>query len=250
MPDPTIPVHRKGRPSLLTFGKFVDFEDTVKLVDRHGNVYDQNWVQVVTGFWGFDEDGSAKLPRPWRYAPGTDQVLVKGDMVLIFFLDGNPHRPVVMGSVRSFSSSGDAEIPDTFDFSTAEAKSASQNTLKGRLRLVDLDAGDVAFEAAKGTPASPEVRWSLHAEGDGIADLQTTHYAQIRKVVPIVPVEAALRAETFASDLATSLGEVSAALVALGTPPASLINLTAMIAALTASLTAGAPYISTTLKVE
>lgn len=109
--DPNIPRQdtARSKPSStpMTFGEFVDYGSKVVLSGRGGMSWDLNRVSIITGSFGFTKEGMVKLPRPTLYAPGTQEVIIQGDAVCIFFIDGHPKRPVVMGGIRGITSDPD-----------------------------------------------------------------------------------------------------------------------------------------------
>lgn len=234
MPDWSIPAHAAGRPAPITYGRFIRVDDTVVLVDRRGNRYSLDYVNIIAGFWGRSEDGVVKLPRPWVYVPGTDEVLIEGDIVLILFMDGNYQRPMVLGAARAFGENT-AGLPYAYDADD----DALANKLRARLRNLDDTLGDNA-------PVLAEVRWSIH-DTPGVARVEATGHVETKKVIPVVPPEAVLRSEAYLADFQASLTEIIAAFGALGV---SLPSTTALAANVATSIAVGAPYRSTTLKAE
>jgi len=132
--DATIPQHPVGRPMAASYGWFVRCGDRVVLRDRRGNDYALRQVSIVQGGFGFDVEGVSKLPRPEVIDPTTGAVIVRGDRVLILWLDGNPTTPVVLPGVRSLRAD---------DFLPVDHSSgADPNRWAMRVRARD-DAGNV-----------------------------------------------------------------------------------------------------------
>lgn len=99
----------------LRQGRFVRIGGgRVELVDDFGNRWASERVGIRDGAWGYDQEGTARLPRPWVYNEDQSTVLVRGDVVLIQFLNGNHRQPVVMGGLRRVGAS-DAFLDTTFD---------------------------------------------------------------------------------------------------------------------------------------
>jgi hypothetical protein len=233
--DHAIPTHPIGRPAPISYGYFLLTEGKVVLMDRRGNSYNLEYVNVGAA-WGRAEDGSVKLPRPEVRDPTTDAVIVEGDLVVILFMDGNYSRPIVWGVVRSFAENT-ATLPYAHDADPADLLA---NKLRGRLRgNLDETLGDL-------NPLIEEVRWEVN-ETPGAATVKVTQYVETAKVLPISAAEFTLRGETFLTDLQTSLTEIIAFAAGLGVPLPSTTILSTNIAT---SLLAGAPYRSTTMKVE
>ena len=170
MGDPTIPRHRRVRQARTTFGRFVDYGDNVLLADRHGNTWVLASVTVLSGGFGFREDGVERLPRPWKYdAAGV--VVVEGDMVVIDFLDGDCRCPLVRGGIRGVQ-------PNAFfayNHEAAGAKGAGWNRLRARLTARD-DTGALLGE----------VRFKLLDDDLGSMVLQATDSLRIE----VGPVDA------------------------------------------------------------
>lgn len=143
--DPTIP--RKppklgnskagGKVDGPTEGRLVDMgSGRIKLAClTTGNDWSADSVRVVQGSFGFDAEGVAKAPRPWVFAPGTETPLVKGDVFLIHYVNGDPTKPVISGGIRSLAPSDPSFFP-------AQAVGADPNPV--RLRAVRLGAVGMA----------------------------------------------------------------------------------------------------------
>lgn len=80
-------------------GRLVWIGDEVVLVAHNGDQWPIEWVSFETGGWGWDADGVARLPRPWRFDAATSEPVVEGDNVTIWFVNGHPKRPVVRGGL-------------------------------------------------------------------------------------------------------------------------------------------------------
>lgn len=114
-------------------GEIVKRGDLYQLRSERGDTWPIERVTFIMGGWGFDQDGTSRLPRPSVY-DGTKRT-VKGDALLITFLAGNPRRPVVQAGLRSIRS--DAFLP------SRHAKGTSVNRLAMRLQVRDEDTGEV-----------------------------------------------------------------------------------------------------------
>lgn len=113
-------------------GEVVKRGDTYVVMSARGDTWPIERVQFIMGGWGFDEDGVAKLPRPSVYAENGTKT-VKGDALLIQFLEGNPRKPVAMAGLRSVKS--DDFLP------LRHERGVSANRLALRLRVRDEDSG-------------------------------------------------------------------------------------------------------------
>lgn len=133
--DPTIPRHRRTHGSVhrTTFGHFVDTGQSVHLVDRHGNVWPLEQVSIQQGWWGFRDDGMARLPRP-RRLDADGRVLVEGDRVRIDFVDNNPRQVLVSGGFRA------VKPTDFLPYNHNSPKGRDANRLAGRVSVLD-DSG-------------------------------------------------------------------------------------------------------------
>jgi len=129
-----------------TVGWFAaDSKGRVVLVGgKTGSVWGLEKVSILSGSFGFAEEGVEKLPRVYRYDDRGEE-LVQGDRVLIDFVNGNTDTPVVRGGVRAMS-------PNAFLHYNHDAEGADENRLAMRLRILDAEGqgeekGLVEFEA-------------------------------------------------------------------------------------------------------
>lgn len=119
---------------MIRQGRFVRVgAGQVALVDDYGNRWAAERVAVVDGGWGYDQDGVARLPRPWVYDDRSN-VTVRGDVVLIDYLDDDPRSPVVTGGLRRVGASGGF-------LDTSFADGAEQ--IRIQQRMLDPDTGAV-----------------------------------------------------------------------------------------------------------
>jgi len=188
--DPSIPRHpRGGKPALSpTTGRFVRYADTGKvlLTDNRGNWWQLPSVTILTGSWGFSEEGIEKLPRPWEYI-ADGQPLVSGDIVIIDFLDGSWRRPVVRGGVRSVQAS-------SFFARDHDASGANDNRLRVRLTpmIKGVQVGEVQVKACDDDLGSVELLVSESVK-IGIGPIVETIQA------PVTTIEASLTGVTVVS---------------------------------------------------
>lgn len=144
--DPTIPMQaRTGRPPGTTQGQFVERgEGDVVLIDRAGNKYPLDMVSILTGSFGFTDEGVSKLPRAAKYDSKGREVR-RGDRVIIMFLEGSRKRPVVIGGAKAIDRN------DFLAYSHRKPAGADQNRLAARLQPLDDEdnpVGSVDLEAA------------------------------------------------------------------------------------------------------
>ncbi len=126
------------RPKAPTYGWFAeDSTGAVVLVDRWGHSWSLSRVSILTGSFGFDEEGFEKLPRVARFDSAGNET-VAGDRVVIDFLDQNPKLPLVRGGVRSMGA-------DAFLHYNHESEGADENRLAVRLRQLDSAGEEVGL---------------------------------------------------------------------------------------------------------
>lgn len=247
MNDPGIPRNPSRKAAQTTVGRFIDKGNRVVLASDNGGQWELSSVSIVTGGFGFKEDGSELLPRPWLYDV-TQQVIVEGDIVLIQFRNNNGKLPIVMGGLRSATDVG-------FLARGYQDEVAPYNRLAIRRRALStlgLPTGD----------ARVEVHGARGADDPGVIKVSSTQRIEIL-VAPNLDTDAGaiwvtvengvvtvenggitekvLKGETFSTDSAAALTEITAALAALG--------FAGLAAAHIAALTAGA-YTATTLEAE
>lgn len=139
---PTSRGRRGGGSGRLTYGWFVESKKGgVVLEDRWGNWWSLAQVSILSGSWGWTEEGVTKLPRVTRFS--GSEVKIEGDRVAIDFLDGNPKLPVVRGGIRPTNT-------NTFLSYSHNDDGADENRLACRLRQLDAngdESGTVEFQA-------------------------------------------------------------------------------------------------------
>ena len=159
MRDPTIPRHRGRGTRGLTTGRLVwKGADQLALRDRRGNSWSLASVSFHVGGWGSVSEGTEKLPRPWRYDETTGKAIVRGDLLLIDFIDGNPALPVVMSVARSTTK--------TTDFLAYNHEETAGKANRMRVRFTPLDSDG---------QQSGEVRLKVADDGEGTVELEATH---------------------------------------------------------------------------
>lgn len=239
---------------MMRTGRFVNLGDTVVLVDDYGNRWRSERVGIVQGGWGYDQDGVARLPRPWRYDTATGDPIVRGDVVLITFLHNNTRQPVVLAGLRRVGSS-DGFLDTRFAEQGAEQ-------VRSQLRVQDPDTG--AVRGAVRLQAGPN---------DGTVEVTVLDADEttVRAVVTIGPDEVEVRGQrvtlgtpggigaeplikggTYLDDENTSaiqeLPVFAAAAAFFGLP---FDQISARAAKLTAAASGtGEPYLSTTSETE
>lgn len=248
--DPTIPQHPRRRGRNTTSGFFVEKGETVVLRDRWGNTFALQSVTIMSGTFGFDHDGFEKLPRPWKY-DDDGKVVVRGDVVVIDFLDGNPKTPVVRGGARQATADdflarnhGDVEAP--------------YNRCRARLRALDADGavqGEVRLRVNDGADGDVKVQATGALElfvGDDL-DADGGIYVTIGGGVVTVRTaagtsEGVILGKTFLSGLSTALADIIAGLALV---PYVATVVTTFRGQVDAAVSAeGAPYLSTKLTTE
>ena len=133
-----------GRPSYAgtSMGWFVRRGQEVYLLVR-GMRYPLDRCSILQGSFGFDTEGTSKLPRP-RVIDSAGNVLSEGDMVVALFPDANPNQVIVMGGARSVT-------PNDFIPSTYDAQGGGYNRLAVRVAPQDdngKELGSVELEVA------------------------------------------------------------------------------------------------------
>jgi hypothetical protein len=139
--------YRGGRPhGAATWGWFVRLTPSdIRLRDRYGNRWPLDQVTILHGGWGFDTEGVVKLPRPAEYN-STGEETIRGDRVLILFLEGSRKRPVVLPGARRIQ----ATALDFLPYNHGSPEGADPNRLAARVQPLDSSGdpiGSVDFEA-------------------------------------------------------------------------------------------------------
>jgi len=158
MRDPTIPRHRARGTRGVTTGRLVYYnETTIALRDKHGNSWSLSSVSFAVGHWGSVHEGVEKLPRPWRYDE-KGQATVRGDLLLVDFVDGDPSLPIVLGVVRSttptdflaYNHRGTGGKSNRLRLRLAPLDADGNETGEIRVKMADDDSGTVEVEASDG----------------------------------------------------------------------------------------------------
>lgn len=97
--DRGFPRHR-ATLNAATYGWFVIERGQAILVSIDGDRWTQNEYEILQGWWGFDEEGTEKLPRPMVWDEGGN-VVVQGDHVAIWPFRQGGRQVLVGGTVRS-----------------------------------------------------------------------------------------------------------------------------------------------------
>ncbi|MGB0972610.1 MAG: hypothetical protein ACPGVG_16880, partial [Mycobacterium sp.] len=208
----------------------------IVLIDSRGDYYPLEWVSVVQGGWGYDHEGVAKLPRPFKYDSSGNPV-IRGDIVLIQFLNGNPRLPVIMGGVRRIDTQN-TTLPARHDKDGADA-----NRLALRLAPLD-DAGEEAGEVlvelgADGVGSvAATVSDTVTAAVGSTVDVEvgdgTTLDVHIDESVMTVgrsdgTARPLVQAEEYLDDEADAIQDIFLMLAGLGLPPTKAALFTAKI---------------------
>ena len=169
-----IPADVVFRPPLITPKPIIHGSQTAIVVgksgeeiwvDKYGRVkiqfhWDQKgqkdensscWVRVAHG-WAGKSWGMIFLPRI-------------GDEVVVSFLEGNPDRPLITGSVYNAQGTVPYALPDDQTKSTIKSMSSKQGTAGNEIRFQDLkDSEEFYVHAQKDMKAVVEHDWIKHAK--------------------------------------------------------------------------------------
>lgn len=244
-----------GRPPSITSGWFVRRSDpkrSIILRDKRNNQWGISQVQIANSMFGFDDEGVSKLPRPAEY-DDTGKETIRGDRVLIAFVDGSRKRPYVTSVVRSLTTDpflpAGFRSPDGADWNRWAARLQPRNAAGTPVGSIDVEAGadgKVQLAITLGPPGGggPRMGIVLDATGNGsiqIAGLDGTElewaggYITSRGAAPHPDAPVAIGGLTgagFFFDLATALAglgdatgmaaKLNAELAAPGTNPGYL----------------------------
>jgi hypothetical protein len=252
-------------------GRLVDYGATIKLVTRYDgkeNRHDLDFVVWCTPFGG-KEEGFQKWPRPWVYDL-AGAVVEEGDWLLVDFVNGDYRAPVVLSVVQALnlgpwagvgSSSAGKQLAGSPDFArdprgaTGDAHDRV-NELIGRLapQAQGIVTGDVRFFGGRNGQGEMEVEafhrllFGVGPDYGGPATIKALLEGLILKVSRATgTTEPVPLGRTLLTDLSAVCDDVIAIGAALGIPATGA---TAMKTAIAASLSAGLPYLSTTLESE
>lgn len=245
MPTETVtPVHQPGGvPRGPVEGRFIDYGDSIQLRTYHDgnvNLHSLDRVRIITSFWGGAEEGVQKFPRLWVY-DALGGVVERGDIVTVFFADGDPHRPIVMGAARLLKANA---------IFAQDQRGADPNTLLARLapQAAGKVTGDVRMEAGFDGRGELDIKadyqilqsvgGDMEAYAGGDLSIKMAHTATGVEISQISPTEPGVYGSTFLGDLSGVLAELIAIGAALGVPAT---NAAAMQAKITASLAQAGP---------
>jgi hypothetical protein len=255
MSDPTIP--RKGRPSGNakqrakvdgpSWGRLVDQGGgKIVLEDDRGNKWPSDKVIAALSSFGYDDEGFVKAPRPWVFAAGVP--IVVGDCFIIHFLHGDPQKPFLGSAVRSLAPS-DPTAPKPLigsDPNRARARLGLKNAagaMTGHVEISALDGG-TNLEIVVGGPAyGTGLRLLLD-----FSSVPPTIKAGMGSETHPVPLGDVLVQAI--KDLADDIVLVNAAHTGPTTAPVPVLNATTVSSDAALSLAAGAPMLSTIVKVQ
>lgn len=234
------------KSAVTTIGRLIDYGSHTKLISNRGNDWSAERITWTSGSFGFGVDGVERHPRAWKYDP-SGAVLVEGDMLVIHFIDGDPEAPIISGGVRSLRPA-DA-------FFTTPAVGGDSNRFAARLAALDgagAVSGHVEVEALHdgnvlevrvggGKFSGPRTRILIDATAGTISVGKgaETHQVPFGEVI----VQAL-------ADLAADVIAVNTAIPTLTPVPPPALKATQILADAAASLSAGAPMLSTIVKVE
>lgn len=269
--DDNLRMHPAGGVVGPISGRLVDYGATIKLVTRYDgkeNRHDLNFVAWCVPFGG-KEEGFQKWPRPWVYDL-AGEVVEEGDWLLVDFLGGDHRTPIVLSVVQALnigpwagvgSSSAGKQLAGSPDFARDPRGGAGDthdraNELLGRLapQAQGIVTGDVRFYGGRGGKGELEIEASdrlllgVGKDLGGPATIKALLEGLILKVSRATgTTEPVPLGRTLLTDLSAVCDDVIAVGAAMGIPATGAI---AMKAAIAASLTAGLPYLSTTLESE
>lgn len=253
-----------------TWARFVDRGGTLWIEARDGNKWPAGAGQMVRALSGGPRntvEGLHRALRPWVYDARGNPV-VKGDNVLVLFLDGNSQRPVVLPGVSPL----DPEDPDFLPANPLgedpnpirgrwAARDAQTGAVTGHLQVTALDGGNSFEVVAGGTTFGEGARVALDFDagtvtldiGDTRVEVNNTagtiKLGQGSETHPVALGDDLLqRLKTVVEQLIVLDGIVAAKLPS--TAPAITATLTTVLADITASLAAGPPLLSTIVKVQ
>lgn len=254
MRDPTIPtsgtaVRAKHLFTQAVTGRLIDGGESVRLVDKWGNDWGADSVKMLAGSFGSKSEGWRKAPRPYKYVPGTTEILVQGDDLLIVFPDGDPTQPIVIGALWSLEDADDGLLTGLqLDDAAADANKgifrlnavdASTGLPTGHVTVSVLDGGN-AVEIGVGVVNGVNLL-RLRIDASGLSILIGAGAESQRVVL----------GDTYMTDLQGVLSEIIA--IGAGIPASTPIptpNATAMLTKVATSLGVGLPYLSPIVKVQ
>jgi len=242
------------RFACTTMGWVVRRGQEVYLLDRNGNRHPLARCSFMMGSFGYDKEGTTKLPRP-RVLDSAGNVLSVGDMVKIDFADGNPYQPIVTGGARSVKS--DDFIPHTYDaqgggYNRLAVRVAPQSDDGRELGAVELeiaadDKGSVGLELSDDLTArvGGDASWTTDGKltvtvGKGAGALTITvdgGVATVGSAAQPVPL-----GKAFFAQLAAAMTEIAAGL--------ALIPSTNTVTTALATTLQGTTLLTSTFKAE
>lgn len=196
-------------------------------------------------------EGLHRAPRPWKFDQKTKATIVAGDYVEIRFFDDDVRKPYVRPG-------GQPLDPSDADFLPANPIGQDPNPIRGRWVALD-DAGNItghlqvtALDGGNGFELL--VGGGRFGEGTRI---ELDHTAGTIKLGQGTETHQVAFGEEVVADMkkqATAIMSLNAIVAAklISSPPDPVIlaDMTEIIAKCEASLSAGAPYLSTTVKVQ
>jgi hypothetical protein len=237
----------------LRQGRFIRVgASQVVLVDDYNNRWSVERVGFLDGAWGYDQDGTARLPRPWVYDDSSN-VVVRGDVVLIDFLDDDPRQPVVRGGLRRYGSSG-GFLDTSFDDGAEQVRMQQRvrdpqtGAVQGALRVqVGPDDGTMTITVLAANETTERAVITVAPDGIQVRGSEVV----LGSVTPGI-AEPLIKGSTYLQDEVAAAIQETPIIVAAGgffglpvtEPPARLTKLT------TSTTGTGEPYLSETSKTE
>lgn len=237
----------------MTWGWLVDQgEGRLVLLARDGNrwpVGPGKMARYLTAGPRNTVEGLHRAPRPWVY-DALGNPVVKGDYVLIAFINGDPKSPVILPGVAPL----DPEDPDFLPGNPLgedpnpirgrwAARDARTGAVTGHLQVQALDGGNTFEIVAGGASFGEGVRLLLDFDAGQIKVGRGDETHQVGFGEEIVQAIKTLAEAILAVDASQAAKLPSSAPVATAT-------VTQVLADCTASLSAGAPMLSTIVKVQ
>ena len=251
--DPTIPraAPRMGNAKQAerrygpAEGRLVSYGTSVVLHDLDGNSWPIETVRIKQGSFGFNAEGMQKRPRPWVF--NGPAVVVEGDWFLIHFVNGDPHKPVLDGGIGSLKRS------DILFFDAQPIGILDPNAIRLRAGNIDpvtgVQTGSLQIRALDG---GNSVEIMVAGATFGVAGLRIVIDYDAGQIKLGRGLET--HAVPLGDQIATALQKLADDIVTLGLAmtPSPIPTDGAVEVSLSAatSLAAGAPYLSTIVKVQ
>ena len=158
-----------------TMGWMIKRGQQVRLLTRNGSWFSLDRCSFLQGSFGYDTEGTAKLPRPGRVVATNGRIVVEGaDVLVVMFPDGDAKNPVIMGGARSVKSID--FLPHTYDaqgggYNRLAVRVAPRNDDGDELGSVELeiaadDKGSVGLELSDDLSVRVKGDTTIGTDGD------------------------------------------------------------------------------------